>query len=511
MEFVDGAALIALAIFVFITFRTAYRLYIDPLSKFPGPRLAAATRLYEFYFDIVKGGQYTFEIGRMHDEYGPIVRISPYELHCNDPDFIDILYAGGSQKRNKYSFFTRLFGNPQSVITTIDHDQHRMRRAALANFFSKTSVKKLEPLILRCVNLLCRQLEANADTRRPVNLSDAFNCMTADIVTQYSFSGGTHFLDSPDFDPSFRGAINAATSLGFTLKFFPWITPIMLSVPNSLVTRLSPELRSFLQFQKDIKDEIIELKKGKAGTSISVKGHRTIFDEILSGNLPEEEKSLERLWQEGQIVVGGGTETAAWLLSVIVFHLLSNKEIHSRLEMELTQNIPDSDALPTSSELQRLPYLGAVISEGLRISYPVCTRLQRISPSAPMLYKSSTRGKQDYVIPAGTPVGMSAGLLHMRPDIFPEPRKFRPERWLEQRDRQLDRCLLAFSKGSRGCLGINLAYAEIYLALAAVMRRFGSRMTLHDTVAENDIDMVRDRFNPGTKTDGGVRVLIGKV
>jgi len=68
-----------------------------------------------------------------------------------------------------------------------------------------------------------------------------------------------------------------------------------------------------------------------------------------------------------------------------------------------------------------------------------------------MLYKSST---QDSEIPPGTPAGMSAALLHLRPDIFPEPRKFRPERWLEQQDRQLDRCLLAFSKGSRGCLGI---------------------------------------------------------
>ncbi len=51
--------------------------------------------------------------------------------------------------------------------------------------------------------------------------------------------------------------------------------------------------------------------EGKTGMSISVKGHRTIFDEILSGNLLEEDKSLERLWQEGQIVVGGGSETAA--------------------------------------------------------------------------------------------------------------------------------------------------------------------------------------------------------
>jgi len=43
------------------------------------------------------------------------------------------------------------------------------------------------------------------------------------------------------------------------------------------------------------------------------------------------------------------------------------------------------------------------------------------------------------------------------------------------------------------------------------MRRFGSRMTLHDTTAENDINMVCDGFNPGIKTDRGVRVLLNKV
>lgn len=46
------------------------RLYFHPLSKFPGPRLAALTWWYEFYYDIVQPGQYVFKIQELHKQYG---------------------------------------------------------------------------------------------------------------------------------------------------------------------------------------------------------------------------------------------------------------------------------------------------------------------------------------------------------------------------------------------------------------------------------------------------------
>lgn len=47
-----------------------YRLYFSPVSKFPGPTLAALTLWYEFYYDVIKEGRYTWRIRELHDKYG---------------------------------------------------------------------------------------------------------------------------------------------------------------------------------------------------------------------------------------------------------------------------------------------------------------------------------------------------------------------------------------------------------------------------------------------------------
>lgn len=54
----------------YVVYSAFERLYLSPIAKFPGPKLAALTRLYELYYEIVKGGQFTFKIGELHKQYG---------------------------------------------------------------------------------------------------------------------------------------------------------------------------------------------------------------------------------------------------------------------------------------------------------------------------------------------------------------------------------------------------------------------------------------------------------
>ena len=100
--------------------------------------------------------------------------------------------------------------------------------------------------------------------------------------------------------------------------------------------------------------------------------------------------------------------------------------------------------------------------------------------------------------------------MHNDPDIFPEPYAYRPERWLpwETQGQGLVKYIASFGKGSRKCIGIELAKAEILTTLASVFRRFGHQMVLWDTQRERDIDFKRDFFNPmPSKESKGLRVL----
>ena len=63
----------AIVLFLYNLGLTIYRLFFHPLAKFPGPRLAAATEYYEIYFDLIKDGQFIWEMERMHNQYGTVL------------------------------------------------------------------------------------------------------------------------------------------------------------------------------------------------------------------------------------------------------------------------------------------------------------------------------------------------------------------------------------------------------------------------------------------------------
>lgn len=127
-------------------------------------------------------------------------------------------------------------------------------------------------------------------------------------------------------------------------------------------------------------------------------------------------------------------------LCVIVCHLLEQPEKVKRLRAELI------DSETTSlQKLEKLPYLTAIIHEGLRHSLGQAARFIRVQPNEGVNYHG-------YSFPAGTPISMSPLIMNMDPIVFPNPLAFQPERWLDGELGKED--LYTFSKGPRMCVGI---------------------------------------------------------
>ena len=171
-----GAILIGLTYTLTLAIR---RIYFSPISHFPGPKLAIATFWYQFYYDVLLSGQYIWKVRDLHKKYGPIVRINPYELHVNDPDFLEDIYVGpGTHKRDKWAFTTNGLGVPDATLMTNPHDLHRVRRAALNPFFSKTSVRKLQSLIDAKIDLFLERFEEFQKDGEVMIVNIAFAALT---------------------------------------------------------------------------------------------------------------------------------------------------------------------------------------------------------------------------------------------------------------------------------------------------------------------------------------------
>ncbi|KAI4221052.1 MAG: hypothetical protein L6R36_007164 [Xanthoria steineri] len=476
-----------------------YRAFYDSLSHIPGPKLAAATLWYEFYYDVIKKGRYAWEIGKMHEKYGPVVRISPYEIHIHDPEFIDEVYPGSSVRRTeKYGWAMRMFGVRFTFIATIDHDLHRLKRNNFAPYLSKATLQKLEPGIQSVIDHMVFKLREIQGTGKVFNLLDLFSCLTADVMGQYAFAQSYGLLDGPDFSPHWHKTLMEVSMNGHLLKQFGFLMPLMKAMPIWLVELTSPGTMTLIKFQRMFRDQVIETKKN-IEEGRKPEGQTNIFYDVLTNpKVRLQERDDDYLQDEAQTIIGAGTVTTAHILAILHFYILTDPKVAAKLQAELG-GLMASSPTPKWSQLEQLSYLSAIITEGLRIGYGVSGRVQRVFPDT-VLHHSG------HAIPTMTPVSMSALLIHDDPAIFPDPRTFRPERFLEQPE--LRKYIISFSKGSRQCAGLNMAYAELYLGLAAVWAPGRFQWELFETDV-SDVETVHDFLNTSPRLDSkGIRVTV---
>ena len=285
------------------------------------------------------------------------------------------------------------------------------------------------------------------------------------------------------------------------MKQFPHLFPMLELLPDWFVRVTNPLIAQLRSLQGEYAAQVKSVLSHS--DKVGLESHPTIFHALRDNDeLPLSEKSLPRLVWEAQSLVGAGTLTSTHMLAITTYHILANPPAFNTLMKELEEAIPDPATPCSLQNLEQLPYLSAIINEGLRVSYGSIHRLQRVHPDNALTFR-------DWTIPPGTPVGMDSLHMHSDPAIFPEPRNFDPARFLGPEKEMRQKHLFNFGRGTRQCVGMNLALAEIHMTLATVLRRLGGKMRLFDTDRDRDVDVKHDFFvtNPGFHSRG-IRVTL---
>lgn len=188
------------------------------------------------------------------------------------------------------------------------------------------------------------------------------------------------------------------------------------------------------------------------------------FAHILSDPHKGFHQSEDVLLSQAMVLIVAGSETTSTFLSGATYFLTKTPTAFNRFALEIRSAFNTSEQI-TAESVGQLPYLTAVIEEGLRIHGPLAFGLPRISPGAEV-------GGE--FIPAGTGVSTCPWTTQHSPKYWFEPDEYHPERWLPVGHEHSDvrfagdikEAFKPFSLGPRGCLGINQAYLEMRLILA---------------------------------------------
>ncbi|KAL7947649.1 cytochrome P450 [Trichoderma barbatum] len=478
----------------------AYHLWFSPLSHIPGPKLAASSLLYEFYYEVVCSGQYTKEIENMHQVYGPIVRINPYEIHIKDPNFCIEAFSP-VKKLDKYGWWYRVFGGPGSTISTEDHYIHKTRRGTFHSFLSPRVIRRFIPAIVEKLKRASAILDRHVQTGSLLNLSNVYRCMAADVVSAYVLPSSLNLLESDDLGVEFQSSLRFFFETATTMRYLGFLEPIMTMIPsiifNRMLTQPAKALIKLVRRLEACVDEII--RKGS-----DLENSRLCLLERININTREKDEMFrDRLLQEAEQFIVAGSETTGHTLSVTTFYILQDKKVQEKLRQELTNaDIVFDDNLEIT-KLKALPYLVNTLLQSLAIgrgfSHGVGSRLPRINKLSEVQFKQWT-------IPAGVPISMTSRLHHEDASLFPEPHIFRPDRWLQPESRNIRKYLSPFGHGSRICPGMHLALYEMYIAIAYIFTHY---TVVNSGTTKEDLVSMHDLGAPFPKRDSkGLQVML---
>ncbi|KAJ0365207.1 hypothetical protein COL26b_012198 [Colletotrichum chrysophilum] len=435
-----------------------YQLFFSPLRKFPGPKLWAVS--YIPYVRLYISGNGHRKILKLHQQYGPIVRVGPTHISVNHPDGMQDVRGHRKTGENPKDLLNSI-PNRDNIIGSNRADHQRFRRA-LAHGFSAQTMLAQQPIIKQYVDKLFEKLrETSQGGSRPVDVERWFNFTTFDVIGDLAFGEPFGCLENETYHPWVDIIFKSIKNIAFltSSRRLSWVGPLlMMTVPRSLVTKFA---------------ENKELSREKLRKRLDLGTSRPDFIDAMIRKSESAGATLtfEELTSNAFVLIVAGSETTATLLSAATFFLATNPNALAKLNDEVRSAFESEDQIDMLS-VQNLTYMSAVLDESMRLYPPVPSSSPRMAGE----------GGDDILgefVPQGTTIDVWQWAVYHNPDHFARAEEFIPERWLDDPRFANDakKALQPFSIGPRNCIGKNLANAEMRLILARLIWNFDIRAT----------------------------------
>ncbi|KAK5988283.1 Cytochrome P450 monooxygenase AKT7 [Cladobotryum mycophilum] len=441
--------------FASIILYCVYELYFHPLAKYPGPLLAKFTILRATYHAWKE--DIHLDMFHCHQKYGPIVRYAPDFVLFDTPSAIKDIYGTKSNTWKHHNFATL---SPKSVnlFTAHDKKEHAKRRRLVGPSFSDNNMQRFEKNLIHHCQTLCEQLypsrerHERTDSWGPaMNMSDWCRYLAFDVISEFLFGITGNLLQSNEWRHMEHSVADHSRR-----------NAVLLWLPILMVGRLDKIL---------YKDAVEGTKKlwqwiqYAVERSAACNATESLFSRLTGAKDKETGTSLtdEQIRSELGVAVVAGMDTTASAISALLFYLSRNKQIYDRLTAEIRGAFGSIDEIRHGKQLKSCTYLHACIEETLRMTPPVGSSTWReVGPGG--------ENVDGHFIPKGCCVGTSIYSIHHNEAYFSKPHEFIPERWLPDSDILATKsACLAFSSGSRSCIGRPLAYSEFQLTVTLLI------------------------------------------
>ncbi|KIW74034.1 hypothetical protein PV04_02102 [Phialophora macrospora] len=457
------------------------------LSSIPGPLIARFTNLYRALL-VYNGSAHEVHLD-LHKQYGPLVRLGPQCVSVTgSAGYVSQIYGIGKglTKSDFYSCFQNIVNGRRaaSLVAMTDETQHAKSKRLIAHAYSLSTLVEYEELVDRTTDVFLKTLEDRfASGIETLDLGRYLQFFAFDVIGELTFSRRLGFIEQGVDVNNIIDAIGANFNYFSVLGQMPWLDEALLGKNPVYVKYFRKSVSSpiLLFAQGLLKERLRDLEDGGVDENKDKLDRPDFLSRFLK--IRKEDAGEETL-TDAQILsnlfmnINAGSDTIASTLRAIFYHLLKNPASLSQLQQELDSAVAEgriSSPSPTWNESQQnLPYLCAVIKEGLRMNPALSLPLERVVPREGLSLQHED-GRQTF-LPQGTIVGINPWVFHRSAQVFGgDAESWNPSRWLSAKEKEtkhMEHSLLSFGAGKRSCLGKNIAMLELHKLVPALFLKF---------------------------------------